>query len=133
MTGIELEKRGTDIRYNFSCCDFKDAICYSGVKLASTIDCGAFGFIISFPRRKEINDDRYLFKCCELVHSTWRGRMRCVENATHFVDSNASLIDTLTRIPIQCPAGFGLSMLKLNGKAAEMKLQVIFRCCHVAY
>ena len=133
MTGLKLENNGSGIRYKYSCCKFKDPICQLSEKIGPKIDCGRLAFISSFQRKEEINTLRYSYKCCELFQSRWVGRMQCIENATQFVGLNANSVYVLTNIPIQCPAGYGLSMLTLKSNAARNKRQFIFRCCHVSY
>ena len=84
LSSVQLQVNGTNIRYNYSCCQFKDPVCsmthnltawkFGGEGSASfldsnRIDCGTFGFITSHRLEMSGAEMRYSYTCCELFDS----------------------------------------------------------------
>ena len=146
MTGVKLEKIGTGIRYNSTCCDFKDPVCrttkksttwnYFGQGKANYLDrhimeCGGFGFISSFQLENINSQIRYVYNCCAIFDSKWKNLMQCFDRFTSYVEVNSHSIYTLAQIPVQCEGGFGLSRLEMQIK--DLRWRFRFRCCKVIY
>ena len=148
LTSIHLERKGIDVRYDYSCCSLKDTVCRMTVKWTAwqygddgnghslskpQINCGRFGFISSFQLEQSSSWIRYLFTCCEIFDPRWRNQMQCFYAATTYVAENAQLIYALAKIPVSCDAGFGLSSLELQRNASMSLCRFKFRCCKVTY
>ena len=129
MTGVKLDKIGSHIRYNVSCCDFKDPVCHTTTKLTlwndyghgnavfldrHLMDCGGFGFISSFQLESISSLIRYAYKCCAIFDSKWKNLTQCFDRFTSYVADNAHSIYTLAQIPVQCETGFGLSSIEMQ-------------------
>ena len=148
MTGFKLEKNGTDIRYNFSCCNFKDPVCqvrarstnwtdivngsfYFLEKLA--INCGRVGFINSFQLKKKNAQLKYSFTCYVLFDHRWMKQAECITRSTQSITGSMYLIYQLVQVPVQCEPGFGLSRVHLKTVGPKMKWRFSYRCCRVVY
>ena len=147
MTGVKLEKAGTDIRYNFTCCNFKDPVCHATTKSTPwndygagnprnldrhIMECGSFGFISSFQLENDNSRIRYVVWCCELFDSKWKNSMQCSDKSTQYVEDNGHSIYTMAQVPVQCEAGFGLSRLRLQ-RVTFKDWGYGFRCCKVIH
>ena len=148
MTDIKLEVNGTDIRYNYSCCKFKDHVCSKVAKstlwdedgdgLVLYIDrhlifCGNFSFISSFQLERMNSQIRYSYTCCELFDRKWQSLTQCFDKSTAYVPNNERSIFTWPQIPVACDPGFGLSSLLLKRDASWAEWKFEFRCCKVVY
>ena len=146
MKSASLEKNGTEIRYNYSCCGFKIPICHMVVNSTNwiddvlswtghiekhPIDCGTSAFISSFELEMNSIKSRYSYTCCQVFDQIWKDSMQCKTQMTKFAANNLFETLKLAEIPVSCDAGFGLSRLKLN--ATQVNWAFEFRCCKVAY
>ena len=147
MTKANLEKSGTDIRYNYSCCSFKGSICHAmfnstnwssghsgsnSVILRHPIDCGEFAFISSFQLERKSTNIRYSYTCCDVVDQKWKDLMQCTY-AKRLVAFNGFHTLSLAEVEVSCDAGFGLSSLKLHADYDIWQWGFEFRCCKIAY
>ena len=143
MTSASLEKNGTDLRYNYSCCDFEIQLRqvtvnstnweYGTIGLTNAIskcpiDCGKFAFITSFQLERDSSNIRYSYTCYEVLD---QHLMQCKTNATRRVVQNEFSTFTLAEVPVLCDAGFGLSWLQLQIEHGLWGFN--FRCCKAAY
>ena len=148
LTSVKLQVNGTNIQYNYSCCEFKDPVCsmtynltawkFGGGGSASfldvnQIDCGTFGFIASYQLETSVEEMRYSYTCCELFDSRWRSRVQCADKTTPFVSLAVQPLFTLAQMPVHCDAGFGLASLSLIKNALLTQWRFEFRCCKVSY
>ena len=148
ITGVKLETSGTGIRYNFTCCFFKDPVCHAtssstpwndfGTGNAHFLDrhiieCGALGFISSFQLENTNSKIRYTYMCCAIFYTKWKNSMQCFDRHTSYVADNAHSIYTLAQIPVQCKTGFGLSSLSLQRELSQARWRFKFRCCKVIH
>ena len=148
MTGVKLEKNGTDIRYNFSCCKFKDPVYH--VRARSTnwtdavngsfdfleklvINCGKVGFISSFQLKRKNTKVKYSFICYILFDLRWMKQTNCLSRSTQSINGSMYLLYQLVQMPIQCQPGFGLSRLHLRKTVSKVKWRFFYRCCRVVY
>ena len=149
MTSARLEKNGTDIRYNSSCCRFKIPLChriekstqwkdlgreYLFITTLHVVDCGDFAFISAFQLENNSTNIRYSYTCCQVFDQKWKDLMQCNTNAAkHAVKTGSNRTLELAELPVSCNAGFGLSRLKIHIFQSSSEWGFEFRCCKVTF